>query len=252
MAQSLTQLYEENRSLIFGHRGAKADAPMNTLPAFELALKQGADGVELDVHLSQDGYPVIIHDFTVDLTTDGNGRAADMALAELKELDAGSWFGKAFRNVRIPTLDEVFAAVGEKLTINVEIKSNSRKTTGCEQVVADKIRHFGLQSSVIVSSFDPLVLRRFRRIMPDVPIGFLYDRDTPRWLHPLMFGLKHEARHPHYTMIDTDFMTWAKTRGYRVNTWTVNEVEQARKLREMGVDILISDHPGVIRKALYG
>ncbi|MCB9451630.1 MAG: glycerophosphodiester phosphodiesterase [Anaerolineaceae bacterium] len=252
MSPSLAQLYAENRLLVFGHRGAKDDAPMNTLPAFELALQQGADGVELDVQLTKDGYPVIVHDFTIDHTTNGSGQVADKTLAELRELDAGSWFGEAFRGTRIPTLDEVFEAVGQHLIINVEIKSKSLKSTGCEQVVANRIAQFSLQSRVLVSSFDPLALRRFCRIMPEVPIGFLYAETSPRWLSILMLGFKYEARHPHYSMVDADFMTNAKTHGYHVHTWTVNDIEEARKMRDLGVEILITDRPGVIRQALYG
>lgn len=252
MSKSLTELYAENRPLVFGHRGARDDAPMNTLPAFELALQQGADGIELDVHLSQDGQPIILHDFTVDSTTNGKGRAADMSLAQLKELDAGSWFGEAFRGTRIPTLDEVFEAVGQKLVINVEIKADSMKSTGCEQVVAERIARFGLQSRVVVSSFNPLALRRFRRLMPEVPIGFLYAPASPRSAHLLMIGLKHEARHPFQEMIDATYMQSAKAKGYRVNTWTVNEPARARQLRDWGVDILITDRPAVIIEALRG
>ena len=109
----------QGRTLVFGHRGARAYAPMNTIPAFELALKQGTDGVELDTHLSSDGVLIVLHDFTVDSTTDGNGYAKDMTLSELKELDAGKKFGEAFIGTCIPTLDEVFEAVGKKLFINV-------------------------------------------------------------------------------------------------------------------------------------
>jgi glycerophosphoryl diester phosphodiesterase len=120
----LDEIYQ-GRTLVFGHRGAKAYAPMNTIPAFELAAQQGADGAELDVHLSRDGNPIILHDFSVDATTDGSGLARTMTLAQLKDLDAGGWFGDAFRGVRIPTLDEVFEAVGSRLYINVEIKSET-------------------------------------------------------------------------------------------------------------------------------
>src|SRR5690606_28189003 len=120
----------KGQTLVFGHRGAKAYAPMNTIPAFELAAEQGADGIELDVHRSKDGHAVIVHDFTVDETTDGNGTVTEMTLAQLKELDAGSWFGEGFHGVQIPTLDEVFEAVGERLLINVEIKSNMQDTDG--------------------------------------------------------------------------------------------------------------------------
>ena len=109
---TLRDALNESRTLVFGHRGASAYAPMNTLPAYELAVTQGADGIELDVHLTKDKQIIIVHDETVDKTTDGTGNVHDMRLAELKELDAGSWFGAEFHGTRLPTLDEVFEAVG--------------------------------------------------------------------------------------------------------------------------------------------
>jgi glycerophosphoryl diester phosphodiesterase len=245
----LDQMYQE-RTLVFGHQGAKAYAPTNTIPAFELAVAQRADGVELDVHLSKDKYPVILHDFTVDATTNGKGYARDMTLAQLKELDAGGWFGESFQGVQIPTLDEVFEAVGRKLYINVEIKSETEETDGVEQIVADTIAEFELQQRVIVSSFNPYTLKRFRKIMPDVAIGFLYMSDGG-W-NSLMEDVPHEARHPHHSVIDRTFMAWAKSKGYRVNTWTVNEPERAVELRDLRVDCIISDNPDVIIKALQG
>nr|MCU0514644.1 glycerophosphodiester phosphodiesterase [Anaerolineae bacterium] len=149
-------MFPAGQTLVFGHRGAKAYAPMNTLPAFELAATQGAHGIELDVHRSRDGYPVIVHDFTVDHTTDGRGLVTALTLAELKALDAGSWFSPAFAGTRIPTLDEVFAAVGQRLYINVEIKAAHEDSDGVEQVVADCIVRHAMQRRVLVSSFNPL------------------------------------------------------------------------------------------------
>ncbi|MDX1995990.1 MAG: glycerophosphodiester phosphodiesterase family protein, partial [bacterium] len=96
-SQSLLDALNQGRMLVFGHRGASAYAPMNTLPAFELAAEQGADGIELDVHRSADGHPVIVHDFTVDKTTSGTGYVTGMTLAQLKALDAGEWFNESFR-----------------------------------------------------------------------------------------------------------------------------------------------------------
>src|SRR5690242_18182539 len=137
-AQSVIEkIYSSGQMLVFGHRGASAYAPMNTLPAFELAALQGADGVELDVHFSKDKQLIVLHDFTVDHTTNGTGFARDMTLAELKTLDAGSKKDPKFAGVQIPTLDEVFAAIGQKLYINVEIKSETAETDGVEQAVAD-------------------------------------------------------------------------------------------------------------------
>ncbi|MBC7809703.1 MAG: glycerophosphodiester phosphodiesterase, partial [Burkholderiales bacterium] len=150
----------DGQTLVFGHRGAKAYAPMNTLPAYELAAEQGAHGIELDVHRSKDGYAVIVHDFKVDATSDGKGLVTEMTLAQLKRLDAGAWFDPKFAGTRIPTLDEVFESVGQRLFVNVEIKSDSLETDGVEQVVADCITRHNMQSRVIVSSFNPYTLHR--------------------------------------------------------------------------------------------
>jgi glycerophosphoryl diester phosphodiesterase len=239
----------QGRTLVFGHRGARAYAPMNTLPSFELAAKQGAHGVELDVHLSRDGYPIVLHDFTVDATTDGRGKAREMPLAQLKALDAGRKFGDEFTSVRIPTLDEVFEAIGKKLYVNVEIKSESLDTDGIEKVVADRINRYRMNERVIVSSFNPHTLQRFRAIMPNVPIGYLYSADYSFDSH-LMNDLPHEARHPEDALVNPSFMAWAKRSGYRVNTWTVNDPARARELRDMGVDAIITDKPDVILAAL--
>lgn len=246
----LEELYP-GRTLVLGHRGASASAPMNTLPAFELALEMGADGVELDVHLSQDGALIVLHDFTVDHTTSGSGYARDMTLAELKSLDAGSRFGEKFKGTQIPTLDEVFERVGNKLLINVEIKSETQKTDGVEQALANCIARHGTQRAVLVSSFNPLALQRFRQIMPDIPIGYLHAPNWTFWPE-VMEQIPHEARHPHHTTIDAPYMEWAHNHNYRVNTWTVNDPARALELRNLGVDAIITDKPDVILEALRG
>jgi glycerophosphoryl diester phosphodiesterase len=175
-----------------------------------------------------------------------------MTLAELKALDAGSWFGEQFAGVRIPTLDEVFEAVGQRLYINAEIKSETPETNGVEEVVAEVIARYDMQRRVIVSSFDPLVLQRFRAVMSDVPIAFLYAPDVPVDTPAILAGsgLRCEARHPHESLIDIAYMDWARSEGYRVNAWTVNDPARARALRELGVDGIITDVPDVILSAL--
>jgi len=229
--------------LIFGHSGAQAYAPSNTLPAFELAAQQNAHGTELDVHRSKDGHPVLLHDFTVDATTNGTGRVSDLTLAELKALDAGSWFAPEFAGVQIPTLDEVFEAVGQQLFVNVEIKSLSEETDGIEQAVADCILRHGMQERVIVSCFNPLALRRFRDILPDVPLGFLYGKDSPEVVWGLIEGFRVEALHPEAFLIDAQLVEKAHAARQRINAWTVNNIEEARKLRDLGVDAIITDVP---------
>jgi glycerophosphoryl diester phosphodiesterase len=241
---------QSGETLVFGHRGAKDYAPMNTLPAFELAYDQGALGIELDVHRSRDGYPVLVHDFTIDSTTDGEGLVTDKSLAELKSLDAGSWYSDDFIGTRIPTLDEVFESVGQKLLINVEIKSEDMETDGVEQVVADCIARHHMDERVLVSSFNPLTLHRFRAIAPHVMIGFLYTAELVEKTVPLMVNHVHEARHPYQMMIDEAYMQWARDNNYYVNTWTVNDPERARTLRQLGVNCVITDAPDIILDAL--
>jgi glycerophosphoryl diester phosphodiesterase len=236
-----------DRTLVFGHRGASAYRPQNTLAAFLLAAEQRADGIELDVHLSSDGYPVVIHDFTVEHTTNGQGAVSEMTLAQLKSLDAGSWMDAKHSGTQVPTLDEVFAAVGDKLMVNVEIKAD---TPEIERVVAETIARFHMQDRAIVSSFNPQILKRFRGVVPEVAVGFLYvpmEGFDPR---VVLAEMRHEAVHPYHEIITDDYMKWAKQEGYIVNTWTVNDPKRARELRDSGVNVIITDKPDEIIKAL--
>lgn len=234
--------------LNIAHRGASAVAPPNTLAAFRRAAELGADGVELDVHLSADGVPVVIHDFTVDGTTDGTGRVRGLPLAALRELDAGSRFDPAFAGERIPTLEEVFAEVGDRLLINVELKSMpGNDYPGLEAAVAALIRRHGLTDRVLVSSFNPFALRRFRRVMPEVPLGFLYEmvilsrlaRRAVAWMPHLQF----QAIHPWWEMITPETVRRAHAQGRRVVAWTVDDPAAMARLVEWGVDAIITNYP---------
>jgi len=239
----LTDFYQ-GRTLNFAHRGARTVAPENTLAAFRLAADQGADGVELDVQLSADGQIVVIHNDTVDATTDGTGPVAQMPLAALRELDAGSYFSPEFAGERIPTLDEVFEEFGHRLLLNVELKALSVTGNSARRLAAavvDAIRRHGLASRVLLSSFNPLALRAVKRIDRSLPVGYLYAPD-----------LRHEARHPHHSMVDAPYMQWARRRAYRVNVWTVNDVEDIRRMRDLGVDMIISDRPDLVQDVLQG
>lgn len=242
-SSAILEALVDSRPLIFGHRGAQAYAPANTLPAFELAAQQGAHGIELDVHLSRDGHMVVIHDFAVDATTDGIGRVTDLSLDALRALDAGRWFAPEFAGTRIPTLDEVFEAVGKRLFVNVEIKSRSVRTRGIEQAVAACILRHNMQHRVIVSSFSPLALRRFRRVLPTVPLGFLYGVGVTAVTKLLTRSFPYEAEHPQALLVDTALMAQAQRAGRIVNVWTVNDVARGRELRDLGVHGLITDAP---------
>lgn len=240
---------ESGESLVFGHRGSMAYAPMNTLAAFELAYAQGAAGIELDVHRSKDGHPVIVHNFTLDETTNGKGAVSGKSLAELKTLDAGSWYADDFAGEQIPSLDEVFESLGKKLLINIEIKSILPNTDGLEQTTADCIQRHQMQARVLVSSFNPYALRRFKRIMPTVMTGLLYAPAMQTDIQSAAADTPHQARHPHHSMVDETYMRWAKANHYYVNTWPVNSPERARELKKLGVNAVITDHPDKIMAA---
>lgn len=240
----LLDALKSNETLVFAHRGASACAPQNTLAAFELAAKQGAHGIELDVHLTRDRQLAVIHDATVDATTDGQGAVAQMSLAQLKKLDAGVWFSSQFANERIPTLDDVFATVGHRLFVNVEIKSAA---PGIENAVADCIRHHQMEARALVSSFDAGVLRRLRPLI-SVPLGYLFGFASQSQLADMANFCA--ALHPWHERVDADFMQQARASGCLVNVWTVNDPLRACHLRALGVNGVITDHPAAILAAL--
>jgi glycerophosphoryl diester phosphodiesterase len=247
----LDKLYQ-HAPLVLGHRGASFDAPANTVAAFSLARELGADGIELDTSLTSDGVPVVIHDLSLDATTDGSGPVRAHSLKEIKALDAGSYFDSTFKREPVPTLDEAFETVGPDLVVNVELKIEGWRPNGLEQAALDVIRRHNAVQRVIVSSFNPFALRRFRALAADIPIGYLYSPDEPFYLRYgwLMIGVPHEARHPEHTLIDATYMAWAKRHNYRVNTWTVDDPERIRTLRDLGVDAVITNRPDVALAAL--
>lgn len=248
--QILDHFYEGlTRPMVYGHRGAMAYAPMNTIASFELALAQGADAIELDVWLTQDDVPVIIHDIEVNHTTDGEGRVGSMPLAALKELDAGSWFSPEYAGQRIPTLDEVFEAVGQKLWINVEIKSIAMDNTNVIWHTVECIRRHNMSQRVIISCFNPMVLRQLQKVAPEIPRGYLVAEDVPAHVRAMMFGVGHEAWHPERVQVTPERVAQMHKRGLRVQTWTVNDPQEALKLRDYGVDAVMTDNPDKILAA---
>ena len=237
-----------DKVLNFAHRGASHDAPENTLAAFRQAREVGADGIELDVQVSKDGEAVVIHDFTVDRTTNGQGAVKDKTLAELRELDAGSWFDERFADERIPTLEEVIVEVGQQLVLNIEIKARILSGAHLTAEVVRLIEDHNLVHRVIVSSSNPLVLRRIKRLNPHISTGLLYSSDLPGHLLRtiLVFLANPDALHPEKHLVTQEYMAWAKERGYRVNVWTVDEPGEMERLMALGVDGIITNRPKVL------
>lgn len=239
----------KERPLVLGHRGASHDAPQNTLAAFRKAAAIGADGVELDVHLSRDGVPVVIHDARVDATTDGSGYVSAQSLAELKTLDAGYSFDPRYAGERIPTLEDVLREVGETLLVNIELKVG--RLDGLVSAVVNVVQRVKMQSRVWFSSFRPYLLYQARDLAPDIPCGLLY---APPTVGALLLApiTPYEARHPYHAMIRERAVRQAHRRGLRVFAWTVDDVDAARKLAGWGVDGIITNDPAKILAGVAG
>ena len=232
--------------LKIGHRGAAAYAPENTLTSFRRAVELGADGVEFDLHRARDGTFVVLHDDTVDRTTDGHGKVEALTVAELRRFDAGSWKGREFAGERIPTFDDVIAAVPQRILLFAELKDGSARSPGIEDALARFIRERGVVERVRVSSFDHRALARLRPLVPDLETGALFT-GLPVDLVALARNAAAQAVHPSFHYLTREAVEEAHRAGLAVNAWTVNEPEDIEAVRGMGVDGIFSDHPDRLR-----
>ena len=240
-------------TLNLGHRGASAHAPENTLAAFNLAFDMGADGVELDVSVTKDGVPVVIHDNRVDRTTDGRGAIAEMTLAEVKQLDAGSFFGGKFRGERIPTLAEVLDGPGRRGIVNIELKSGRPISVGLEAAaIAKVIEETHARERVIISSFNHFALASIHAFDAELPLGFLYfDRASVSFPYMKTRPLALPAAlHPRFTVVTQGFVQWARRENYKLNIWTVDNPDEMRRLISLGVDSIMTNKPDVLSQVL--
>lgn len=227
--------------LIIGHRGASADMPENSLAAFALALEQGADGIEMDVQLSADGWPVVIHDLDVNRLTKGNGRVSELTVAELQALDLGE-------AQRIPTLDEIFEMFGHQSLYNVEIKDFGWRDRGTEAAIADRIEAYHLEDKVVVSSFNPFSVRRARRYLTRrTAVALIHSSSLFKYGY---WFIRSEVEHPHHSLIDQKYMAWATKHNYRVHTWTVDDPIEAQRLANLGVHAIVTNKPQLICETL--
>ena len=231
--------------IIFAHRGASAYAPENTLAAFEQALIQGADGIELDAKLSADGHVVVIHDATLDRTTGVHGRVKDLSLADLQALNAGSFFSNNFSTETIPALEEVFESFGKELFINVELTNYNTPRDHLVETVCMLVKKFNLQKRVMFSSFYDLNLSKARSYLPEVPCGLLaYPNLLGAWARSFGFAFgKYTALHPYLKDVTPQQVQRVHRLKGRVHVWTVNLEADMRCLFDWGVDAIFTDDP---------
>jgi glycerophosphoryl diester phosphodiesterase len=237
------------KPLVIGHRGAAGEAPENTLASFQMAILQGAGGIELDVHLSKDGDIVICHDATIDRTTDGSGVIHEMTTSEIKRCDAGSWFSKVFQGQQIPLLSEVFDLVPEDVLINVEIKQSYGGEM--EFRLLDFLSQRGRLKNVVISSFDHKSLRRIKQLEPEAQVGLLYAANLINHAqYAQKFDVHIHSLHPHFQSIEKLDVNDALFAGLAVYPYTVNHTQDLRKMIEYGVTGIITDFPARLAELL--
>jgi len=238
---------EIEHPLIIGHRGYSAKYPENTLAAFQGALDAGVKMIELDVTLTRDRKLIVIHDDTLERTTNGRGPVSDYRLDELKELDAGSWFDPRFADERIPTLEEVIDLIEGCIRINIEIKSSAYEAhqppDAIEKQVLELVRGKTAKDSVLISSFEWKILENIRRTGDAPAIGLLSQHAADMSSVKNCKRLKAFSWNASQRKLDRQQVAMMHDAGVRVYAYTVNSRDLLKKLLAMGVDGVFSDDP---------
>lgn len=231
--------------IILAHRGDLTHAPENTLASFAQALQKGADGVELDAKLTSDGHVIVIHDATVDRTTNSKGRIPSHTLESIRKLDAGAWFNDKFSGEKIPLLEEVFELVGRDKLINIELTNYATPRDGLAIKVCELIKRHNNQKQIIFSSFFSANLKIAANILPEIPRGLLAMPGLVGiWARSFefMFG-DYQAMHPHISSVNKQQVQRVHRVNRRVHVWTANTPEEINQLKEWGVDGIFTDDP---------
>lgn len=228
---------------IWAHRGARREAPENTVPAFERALAYGVDGVEFDVQLTADGALVVIHDETVERTTDGQGHVGRHTLAQLRRLDASAGFA-GFGGVRVPTLAEVLEVVAPAgVAINIELKNSVEPYPGLEERVLGVVEEFGIADRLVLSTFNHYSLKKLVDLGAPGELGMLYSDPLYRpWRYASRLGMG--ALHPPARfVVGARYVRKAHRAGLAVRPWVVNGERRLLRMFAWGVDAVFTDLP---------
>lgn len=237
--------------VVIAHRGASGYAPENTMPAMELAYDMKAEMIEVDVMLSRDGIPVLFHDAKIDELTDGAGYLKDFSLEELQALDAGSWFSEEYAGTAIPTLEELLAWAQNKMTLNIEIKTEAYREEldqSVEPRVVALVEQYNMTDQVIFSSFDYRILARLQELAPSIPAAVLYEPVQSAMKGPIdvVNDLQADGFNCSWRQYTEDWQQELNDSAVPVLIYTVNEKEQMAELIQRGVQGIFSDYPDVL------
>ncbi|MFB5677955.1 glycerophosphodiester phosphodiesterase [Paenibacillus terreus] len=239
-----------NKVINFAHRGASGTCPENTMAAFRRALELGATGIETDVQRTRDGRLVLIHDEYLLRTTGDERLVEEVTVEEVRELDAGSWFGEAFKGEKLPFLEELLDLVsGTDIILNLELKNSIRPYSGMEEQVIAAVKKAGLEEQVLISSFNHYSLAECKKIAPEIQTGVLYIEGLYQpWEYARTFGAT--ALHPYKEAVTPEWVAAAAEAGIVYNPFTVNEAEEMKSLIAAGVNGIITDYPELLHELL--
>ena len=240
------------RPVIFAHRGASTHAPENTISAFQLALDQNADALELDVQLSSDNSAIVIHDSTLDRTTDGSGWVRDHSLAALKTLNAGHAYGSAFPDEKIPTLNEVFDRFGSSTFYNIELKNYATPFDDLPVVVAQIIDDSGLSDQILISSYNPASLNKIDKLLPTIKKGLLLHSSLTVELFSRVsiFPFTHQTVHLSFSSLSARRIKSFQSKGKLVFSFTLNHPRDIHTALNLGLDGFFTDDPALAKRTI--
>ncbi|GBC71113.1 Glycerophosphodiester phosphodiesterase [Candidatus Calditenuaceae archaeon HR02] len=242
-----------HKPLITAHRGFSGRFPENTLRAVKEALRLGVDGIEVDVRVTRDGVVILMHDETVERTTNGSGRVRDLTWSEIRRLDAGSWKGEEFRGEPVPRLDDVLAETAGRIVLHIEVKEQ-----GGEVAALRIIRECGAIDWVLITSFHPEVIKNAYSLEPGVGrsliVGWLRGATDvkPGLLVHWALACGANALALYHGHVSEEVVSYAHKRLLLIGVWTVNEVEEAVRLARMGVDSITTDYPDIMLNYMKG
>jgi glycerophosphoryl diester phosphodiesterase len=237
--------------LVIAHRGASGWAPENTLPAFQKAAELEADMIEFDIQLSADRHIVVIHDKTVDRTTNGTGRVAEKSFAELRQLDAGAWFAPNFAGTRIPTLREVLSTISDSIQLNIELKHFDLESNFFEQDVAAIVTEFDLLHRAIFAARHPESITRLKELIPGIDCVLLQKERTEDEYVEALLRLNLKVAQIRRRSMNQAFINRLHEHKILINLFYADEAEEMRNFISMGIDGILTNYPDRLRKVIH-
>lgn len=251
-----SNIFSDRKITVTAHRGAAAYAPENTLASIQKAMDLGVDRIEIDIHQTKDSVVVVIHDESVDRTTNGKGKIADLSYDEIRKLDTGSKFGEEFKGEKVPSLEEVLQLIDGKFDLVIEFKEGNDRYPNIEENVIKILNKRNAVDWCIVHSFNIGVLERMNKKLPSIRLHKLFILNLR--FTPIYIGTSFEFFDPKdYPYIEeyslnknfgnTAIIKELKRLGKKVNIWTINDQKMLSAYKQLGVDGVITDYPDIIR-----